>query len=133
MGYCTPAELYNFLKLKIQYKDIENDLNSAITVASSRIDAQVGLIENPDEDTKILLKRACMYYAGAEILRQYWEELQVDRYEMQKVSQYEGMGDELTRNILNKLKGVQQITTSNDNNKDTKIIIPSFLYTITNR
>ena len=132
MNYCTPTELYNFLKLKIPYNDIKEDLNTAITVASSRIVSQVGNIENPDEDTAVLLKRACMYYAGAEILRQYWEELQVDRYEMQKVSQYEGMGDELTRNILNKLKGVQQVITD-DKSQDTKIIIPSFSFAITNR
>jgi hypothetical protein len=132
MPYCTAPELYSFLKLKIPYKDIEGDLNTAITVASSRIDSQIGNIENPDDDTKTLLKRACMYYAGAEILRQYWEELQVDRYEMQKVLQYEGMGDELTKTILNKLKGVQQVITD-DKSQDTKTVVSSFSFAITNR
>jgi hypothetical protein len=51
---------------------------------------------------------------------------------MQKVLQYEGMGDELTKTILNKLKGVQQVITDDDI-QDTKTVVSSFSFAITNR
>jgi hypothetical protein len=131
MTYCTAEELYSFLNLKIPFENLKSDLEAAIIVASSRINAQIGEIKNPDENLQTLLKRACMYYAGAEILRQYWEQLQIDDYEMEKIKQYEKMGDELTKTILNKLKCVQQVI--DDENGRQRTVITSFTFSVTNR
>jgi len=135
MNYCTPTELYNFLKLKIQYNYIENDLNTAITVATAWILSQIGKIDenNVDNELKTLLKEATLFYAGARILKQYWEELQIDDYEQRKIEQYEQTAKETVQAILYRLKNIQDVITDEDINLGGRVMVPSFTFTITNR
>jgi len=74
-----------------------------------------------------------LFYAGARILKQYWEELQIDDYEQRKIEQYEQTAKETVQAILYRLKNIQDVITDEDINLGGRVMVPSFTFTITNR
>jgi len=130
MAYCTETELYSFLNLKIPFQDIKDSLATAITVASAWIDAQINA-ELPTDDAEIqtLAKEACLFYAGSRILIQYWEKLQIDNYERDKIEQYEKRAKELVQAIIYKLRKIQDVIDNKD--IEEQKFIPVIDYAIT--
>ncbi len=131
MTYCTEIELYNFMNLKIPFQEIKDSLTTAITVASAWINSQVNK-EFPPDDTELptLAKEACLFYAGSRILMQYWEQLQIDDYEMNKIEQYEKRAKELVQAIIYRLNKIQDVI--DDKDAQNQKFIPVLDYAITN-
>jgi len=130
MAYCTETDLYSFLNLKIPFQDVKNDLTNAITVASAWIDAQINM-ELPATDAELmtLAKEACLFYAGSRILMQYWEKLQIDNYEMDKINQYEKRAKELVQAVIYRLNKIQDVI--DDDDTQNQKFIPVLDYAIT--
>ena len=130
MAYCTETDLYSFLNLKIPFQDVKNDLTNAITVASAWIDAQINM-ELPATDAELmtLAKEACLFYAGSRILMQYWEKLQIDNYEMDKINQYEKRAKELVQAVIYRLNKIQDVIDEDDTQNQK--FIPVLDYAIT--
>jgi len=130
MAYCTETDLYSFLNLKIPFQDVKNDLTTAITVASAWIDAQINMeLPTTDQEIMTLAKEACLFYAGSRILMQYWEKLQIDNYEMDKINQYEKRAKELVQAVIYRLNKIQDVIDEDDTQNQK--FIPVLDYAIT--
>jgi len=131
MAYCTEQELYSFLNLKIPFQEIKDSLTNAITVASAWIDAQINAKLSDDKEITTLAKDACLFYAGSRILMQYWEKLQIDNYERDKIEQYEKRAKELVQAIIYRLNKIQDVIDDQDLGEQK--FIPVLDYAITDR
>ena len=118
------------LNLKIPFQEIKDSLTTAITVASAWIDAQINMeLPTTDQEIMTLAKEACLFYAGSRILMQYWEKLQIDNYEMDKINQYEKRAKELVQAIIYMLKKIQDVI--DDKDIEQQKFIPVLDYAIT--
>ena len=130
MAYCTETDLYSFLNLKIPFQEIKDSLTTAITVASAWIDAQINMeLPTTDQEIMTLAKEACLFYAGSRILMQYWEKLQIDNYEMDKINQYEKRAKELVQAVIYRLNKIQDVIDEDDTQNQK--FIPVLDYAIT--
>jgi len=125
--YCSEIELYNFLKLKLPFQDIKEDLSLSIQSATLWITAQVN--KEIPENLLPLAKEACLFYAATRILMQYWEQLQIDEYKREKIEQYEKRSKELVQALIYGINKVQDVIDDKDLESQKFILVLDYSIT----